>query len=287
MDLRTLTGRLRFRATESTNLNDTVAASRLVTGRSEAADQGALFDSHWVGKVEFASSTPTQACDLVIGLARQGRARHVHLANAYTVALADSPGSYRDALAAPAINFPDRKPIGWVSSLRGQKPGLHQVRGTELFRNVLDQGRTHELRHYLLGSTPEVLELLEREIRSRFPGISIVGVGSPPFRRLTSHERRDQDQAIRDSGAQIVWVGLGTPKQDHEARRLVENLPIVAVAVGAAFDFAAGTRREAPRCIVATGLEWAFRFAIEPRRLWRRYVFGNARFIYAVLRGDR
>jgi len=241
--------------------------------------------TQWVGGVEFVSSTPHEASDHIVALASEstGKGTHVHLANAYTVALADKQASYSEVLAAPAVNFPDGKPIGWISALRGQSPRLAQVRGPKLFLDVFDKGREQGIRHFVLGSTDDVLDSLTRRLHAKFPGIDIVGVESPPFRVLDSDELRAQDDRIRSSGADIVWVGLGTPKQDHEAQRLAGNLPVVAVAIGAAIDFAAGTTPEAPAWMTKAGLEWAYRFASEPRRLWKRYVFGNARFLKAAL----
>jgi N-acetylglucosaminyldiphosphoundecaprenol N-acetyl-beta-D-mannosaminyltransferase len=235
--------------------------------------------SQWVGPVRFVSCRPSEAVRQIIGLAEEGVGVHVHLANAYTVALADASAEYRNILAEPAINYPDGKPIGWTSALKRQAPVLQQVRGPQLFLDVFDEGRTQEVKHFLLGSTPEVLDKLERELRKRFPGVRIVGVESPPFRKLTSDELRFQDERIRASGAEIVWVGLGTPKQDFEAHRLAGSLPVVAVAIGAAFDFAAGAMRPAPNWMTAVGLEWVYRFAREPKRLWKRYLFGNVRFL--------
>jgi N-acetylglucosaminyldiphosphoundecaprenol N-acetyl-beta-D-mannosaminyltransferase len=239
--------------------------------------------SQWVGRVEFVSSSPQRACEHILAIVKEGHGRHVHLANAYTVALADQSVDYRDILSVPALNFPDGKPIGWISVLRRHSPRLEQVRGPQLFLDVFDQGRSHGIQHYLLGSTPEVLESLELKLTTRFPGIAIVGIESPPFRQLSAAEIQEQDERIRKSGAQIVWVGLGTPRQDIEAQRLAHELPVVAVAIGAAFDFAAGSIREAPAWMTKVGLEWFYRLLREPRRLWRRYVFGNARFLKAAL----
>ena len=241
----------------------------------------------WVGSVEFVSSGPESAAEHVITMAAQGCGRHVHLANAYTVALADKSSAYREILASPAVNFADGKPIGWVSALRGQSPRLEQIRGPQLFLDVFDRGRAQNVRHYLLGSTPEVLALLELNLTARFPGVDIVGIESPPFRTLSPEELDQQDTRISASGAQIVWVGLGTPKQDIEARRLADSLPVVAVAIGAAFDFTAGTLSQAPLWMTSCGVEWVHRLASEPRRLWRRYVFGNARFIKAAVFAQR
>ena len=239
--------------------------------------------SHWVGPVEFVSSSPQRACDQIISLAKESRGQHIHLANAYSVALADGSASYREVLSAPAINFPDGRPIGWISALKGHSPHLGQVRGPRLFLDVFDQGRSHGIKHFLLGSTQEVLTSLELQLRNQFVGVDIVGVESPHFRVHTERELHDRDERIRESGAQIVWVGLGTPKQDVEAQRLAAHLPVVAIGIGAAFDFAAGTTPEAPLWMTFVGLEWFFRLAREPRRLWKRYLFGNLRFLKAAL----
>ena len=240
------------------------------------------FESQWVGPVKFIARSPQAACDIVIALSQESLGRHVHLANAYTVALADKNDDYREVLASPALNFPDGKPLTWVSRLRGHSPRLQQVRGPQLFLDVFDRGRTQGVKHFLLGSTPDVLYALQKELSARFPGIEIVGVESPPFRRLSGRELDDQDERIASSGAHIVWVGLGTPKQDVEAQRLASSLPVLAIAIGAAFDFAAGTLPSAPAWMTRSGLEWVYRFAKEPRRLWKRYVFGNVRFIKAA-----
>jgi len=239
--------------------------------------------TQWIGPVEFVASSPHAARDMVIGLAKTRTPVDVHLSNAYTVALADKSAEYRRVLAAPAINFPDGKPLSWVSKIKRHSPRLSQVRGPQLFLDVFDKGREQAVSHFLLGATPEVLKALQSNLERLYPGVNIAGVESPPFRKLTSIEISDQDRRIVASGAEIVWVGLGTPKQDIEAKRLIENLPVVAVAVGAAFDFTAGTLKQAPVWMTKSGLEWTYRFAREPRRLWKRYVFGNFRFLKTSL----
>ena len=252
--------------------------------RSNSAERVAFkHESQWVGPVKFVSSDPARASAHIRAVAGRRAGVHVHLANAYTVALADESAEYCDVLAEPALNFPDGKPIGWVSTLRQHSPRLKQVRGPQLFLDVLDQGRQEGIKHFLLGSTPDVLDQLTTNLERDYPGVNIVGVESPPFRTMTPAELAIQDEKIMASGAQIVWVGLGTPKQDREAQRLAAALPITAVAIGAAFDFAAGSLSQAPVWMRTVGLEWLYRFASEPRRLWRRYLFGNARFLKAAL----
>ncbi|MGW1809125.1 WecB/TagA/CpsF family glycosyltransferase [Streptomyces sp. NPDC002078] len=210
----------------------------------------------------------------------------VHLCNAYTLALADRDPELHGILRAAPLNLPDGQPVVWANRLlhRGTALPATRVYGPDLLLDVFALGRRTGLRHYLLGSTPHVLEALRRELRRRFPDALITGTCSPPFRPLTSQEARKQREDIRSAEADIVWVGLGTPKQDRWAAELSTALPVVAVAVGAAFDFIAGTKLQAPHWMRRSGLEWVFRLGCEPRRLWRRYVFGNARFLWGVIR---
>ena len=240
-------------------------------------------ETHPIGGLEFQSIGPNAAAELVVELASTRTGVHVHLANAYTIALADRDDAYRQ-LINRGVAFADGKPITWVSRLARHKPRIQQVRGPQFFLDVLDIGRSAGVRHFLLGSTDELLERMRARLAERFDGVEIVGWYSPPFRPLTAEEMAHQDALIRESDADIVWVGLGTPKQDIEAARVALSTARPAVAVGAAFDFAAGTLRVAPNWVQRAGLEWLFRLASEPRRLWRRYVFGNVQFIWAVLR---
>ncbi|MFO1536893.1 MAG: WecB/TagA/CpsF family glycosyltransferase [Actinomycetota bacterium] len=213
--------------------------------------------------------------------------RAVHLCNAYTVALADRDPALRAMLNADDLVLPDGMPIVWVGRRRGA-PGLPgRVYGPDLMAGALDRGRAHGIRHHLYGSTPDVLDRLRRVIGERWPGAEIVGAESPPFRDLTDADLRAATERMAASGADLVWVGLGTPKQDDAVHRLARLGPATYVAVGAAFDFLAGTKRQAPVWMQRRGLEWCFRLATEPRRLWRRYLIGNLRFVRAVLRRDR
>ncbi|MFD1658050.1 WecB/TagA/CpsF family glycosyltransferase [Streptomyces caeni] len=210
----------------------------------------------------------------------------VHLCNAYTLALAARDPELHRILRSASLNLPDGQPVVWANRLlhRGTVLPSTRVYGPDLLLDVFDLGRQTGLRHYLLGSTPQVLDALHSALRRRFPNALITGACSPPFRPLTTQEERKQRESIRSAEADIVWVGLGTPKQDRWAAELCGALPVVAVAVGAAFDFIAGTKPQAPRWMRRSGLEWTFRLGCEPRRLWRRYLFGNALFVGGVVR---
>ncbi|NYJ05879.1 WecB/TagA/CpsF family glycosyltransferase [Petropleomorpha daqingensis] len=213
------------------------------------------------------------------------------LVNTWSIALAHRQRGYASVLRGDGVNLADGKPVAWVLRALGRRHGSStvaaQVRGPDFFPHVLDVGRRAAVRHYLLGGTAETLERLQTVIAERFPGCRVVGAEAPPFRPLTHDERAAQDERIRSSGADVVWVGLGTPKQDIEAQRLAAALDRPVVAVGAAFDFLAGTKSEAPRWVQRAALEWLFRFASEPGRLWRRYTLGLLFFARVALRDLR
>lgn len=232
--------------------------------------------------IPFCALNADEATDFVVNLAKNHKTgASLHFLNAYSIALAETNSNFRRCISSSDFNFPDGKPISVMSRLA--KPRLHQVRGPALFENVIDRGRQVGLRHYLLGSTPETLAKLQDNLASRFPGVEIMGSYSPPFRPLTTSEMSQQDETIRASGADIVWVGLGTPKQDFETARLA-SIGITAAAVGAAFDFSAGTKAKSPAWMSNAGLEWLHRFVSEPRRLWKRYLWGNSVFIFSAVK---
>jgi exopolysaccharide biosynthesis WecB/TagA/CpsF family protein len=166
---------------------------------------------------------------------------------------------------------PDGQPVRWaLNRLHGA--GLtDRVYGPTLMLRVCEAAARDGVGVYLYGSTPAVLERLSARLRERVPGLSIVGSYSPPFRPLTPEEDADVTRAIRASGAGIVFVGLGCPRQETWAYAHREQIQAALVCVGAAFDFHAGSLRQAPAWMQARGLEWLFRLVMEPRRLWRRY----------------
>ena len=205
------------------------------------------------------------------------------LVNSYSIALADKDPAYGALLREGGVNLPDGKPLAAVLRWRtGQQFG--QVRGPSLFVRCLDEGRSLGVRHYFLGGTADLLHRLTSRAESQFPGLRIAGSYAPPFRALTPSEVNAQDDLIRAAKPDVVWVGLGTPRQDFEADRLAKALNVTAVGVGAAFDFFAQTKHEAPAWVQALGMEWSFRLMSEPRRLWRRYLFGNAKFVQIAWR---
>lgn len=226
------------------------------------------------------------AADEVLRRAEAGVGTSVHLCNAYTLSLAHRLTPLRQTLNQDDLNLADGMPLVWVGRRLGFTAMTGRVYGPDLMRAVVDRGRSRALRHYLYGSTPPVVDRLAASLRSTYPGAEIVGMESPSFRPLRRQEGDALVERVRGAAAAIVWVGLGTPKQDWFVHDFAARLGIPTVAVGAAFDFLAGTTPQAPRILQDHGLEWAYRLVREPRRLWRRYLIGNLTFLEGLARRD-
>lgn len=190
--------------------------------------------------------------------------------------------SLREIHNRAGLVTPDGMPLVWLSKLKGQ-PQVERVYGPDLMLAFCQQSVDKGYRHFLYGSSDAVLAQLKRNLEVRAPGIQIVGSYSPPFRALTAEEDQGVVDRINDTSPDVVWVGLSTPKQelwmaDHVGR---VTAPVL-LGVGAAFDFHAGNKRQAPHWMQRSGLEWFFRLVTEPRRLWKRYLYNNPRFIWSI-----
>ena len=212
-----------------------------------------------------------------------GVARGVHLCNSYTLALAFRDESYRHVLNAGDLNLADGHYVAMVGRWRGQADLTERVYGPTLMLSTMDRGREFGLRHYLYGTTDETLARLTAKLAELYPGLDIVGVEAPPFRRLNADEEDELVDRIEAAKPDILWVGVGTPRQDDFVAEYTARLGCTLVPVGAAFDFNSGTKRSAPRWVQRMGIEWLFRLAMEPRRLWRRYLIGIPVFMFGVV----
>lgn len=182
------------------------------------------------------------------------------------------------------LNTPDGMAIVWLLRRAGFKQ-VERVYGPDLMVEACAYGLDHGWRHYFYGGTPETVKRLADVLQERFPGLQITGIESPPFRALTPEE--DEQAAIRINAARpdIVWVGLGSPKQEQWMHEHIKQLEVSVLAgVGAAFDFLSGTKPQAPRWVQRLGLEWFYRLVSEPRRLWKRYILGYPRFIWLIIK---
>lgn len=251
-------------------------------------DQVTRFPVTDVGGIPFQVATLEDACDWLLTSAIPLRTGlNVRLANAYNVALASHDSRYKRVLTGDGVNFPDGTPVVWFMRLRSGKQRPGRVRGPSLFALTLRESVRHGTKHFFLGGTPQTLARLEANVRSLCPGIAIAGTYSPPFTAMDETYIADCAERVRASGADIVWIGLGTPKQDQLGTALANEVPIVSVNVGAAFNFVAGTVREAPPWVQRSGFEWLYRLASEPKRLWRRYLIGNFQFLVVAISGLR
>ena len=248
---------------------------------SSATTPGREF--HFAG-VQLWDTTVERAVRELARAARERRPLGVHLCNAFTLSLAARDPAYVRTLNRRSYNLVDGVPVSWYFSLTHGRTTSRPVRGPTLMRRVLSDVAAD---HFLLGGTPEVVSTLETSALSKAPGCRIVGTFSPPFGEIDDALIATMRDQIVSSGASIVWVGLGTPKQDDVIARLVDNAPAVYVGVGAAFDFLSGAKAEAPRWLQGSGWEWLYRLFREPRRLWRRYLVGNTVFVVKALQEGR
>jgi exopolysaccharide biosynthesis WecB/TagA/CpsF family protein len=179
---------------------------------------------------------------------------------------------------------PDGQPVRWGLNLLHDLALRERVYGPSLMLRVCEAAVQAQLSVYLYGGRPDVLQRLVRRLPQLVPGLQIAGFCSPPFRALSHDEDEADIQAIRDSGARILFVGLGCPRQEQWAYAHRSQLDLPIVCVGAAFDFHAGVLRQAPPWMQAHGLEWFFRLLMEPRRLWRRYTKHIPVFVFLLAR---
>jgi N-acetylglucosaminyldiphosphoundecaprenol N-acetyl-beta-D-mannosaminyltransferase len=180
---------------------------------------------------------------------------------------------------------PDGMPLVWLGRRVGHP--VERTCGPDLMEKVLADTARTGLRHYLYGGKPGVAERLKARVEARFPGISIVGVETPPFEPLTADEFLAVAGRIRGTRADVVWIGISTPKQEFLMRDLARLVPATLIGVGAAFDFHSGAIRRAPRWMQKSGLEWLHRLISEPKRLWRRYLVLAPRFVWLLLTRKR
>lgn len=181
-----------------------------------------------------------------------------------------------------AMVTPDGMPLVWL----GKRAGLPVERtcGPDLLDRVMADSASSGLRHYLYGGKPGVAEQLRAAFQARYSALKIVGVATPPFRELSDLELVELSNELRNCHADVVWIGLSTPKQEFLMQRLAPLTSATLIGVGAAFDFHTGLIRRAPKWMQKSGLEFLFRLAMEPRRLWRRYLLIAPRFVWQVLR---
>lgn len=234
--------------------------------------------------VHVAAIDPAGVLDRVAHwLSVSGSGRYICVTGVHGIMESDRDRSLADVHNAADLVVPDGMPLVWC----GRWVGFDKMRrcyGPDLMLDLHEAGFAAGWRHYYFGGRPGVAEHLSIEMTRRFGSLS-AGASTPPFRELTDAELDEVASGIRASGAQLVWVGLSTPKQERLMARLAPRLErTVCLGVGAAFDFHTGQVRQAPGVLQRLGLEWLFRLVLEPRRLGGRYLRNNPAFVYRILR---
>jgi N-acetylglucosaminyldiphosphoundecaprenol N-acetyl-beta-D-mannosaminyltransferase len=210
------------------------------------------------------------------------KGKYICLSNVHTTVMSYEDEKYRYIQNNSFMSLPDGKPLSLICKFRGYKE-VDRVTGPDLMNEIFKISEVKGYTHYFYGSTEETLDKMKEKISSKYPKIKIVGVYSPPYRKLTDEEDREIICNINNSKADFVWVGLGAPKQEiwmHEHKDKIQSLMI---GVGAGFDYHAGKIKRAPMWMQKLSLEWLYRLLQEPKRLFKRYSVVNFKFLYYVI----
>lgn len=218
------------------------------------------------------------ACDRIQSWAQAKTSCYIVAANVHVVMTGYWQPTYREVLNRAALVTPDGMPLVWGLRLLGVKE-QQRVYGPDLMLAWCDRAAQLKMPIYLYGGTESMLQKLQHNLTQQFPGLAIAGSYAPPFRPLTIEEELADVQRMNNSGATVVFVGLGCPKQEEWMARQQGKVTAVMIGVGAAFSFHSGEVAQAPRWMMKIGLEWLYRFTQEPRRLWQRYCINNPAFV--------
>jgi N-acetylglucosaminyldiphosphoundecaprenol N-acetyl-beta-D-mannosaminyltransferase len=211
--------------------------------------------------------------------ASEHRSRYVCVANVHMCMESFDCDEFAAVVNQADLTVPDGLPLVWGQRLLGRREAA-QVRGEDLAHDVCRMAERQGMPVALYGGSPEVLDQLQLTLAQRYPELDVRLAISPPFRPLSEAEDRMHVNEINDSGARILFVGLGCPKQEKWMAVHQDSVHLVMLGVGAAFDFIAGSKKSAPVWMRRAGLEWVYRLAAEPRRLWKRYLRHNPRFVW-------
>lgn len=211
---------------------------------------------------------------------------YVCICTVHTVMECQRDPALRETVNGAGLRTPDGMPMVWLSRHAGHEH-VSRVYGPDLMLELARRSPETGHRHFFYGGAPGVADELARRLEDRFPGLNVAGTHCPPMVSVGELESEETIREINDSGADIVWVGLGTPKQDWWVanHRPLLTAPVL-IAVGAAFDFHTGRVRQAPTWMQRHGLEWLFRLSQDPKRLWRRYLIDNGLFVARLARRE-
>ena len=212
------------------------------------------------------------------------RGKYITVCNGHTSVMAYEDKKYRQVQNEAVLSLPDGEPLSIVSRRRGHMEA-ERVTGPDLMDEMFVRGQAgNGLKHYFYGGTQDTLDKLKVILENKYPELQIAGMYSPPFRTLTEKEKREDVERINQSGADIIWVGLGAPKQENWMYEQKGKLCGVSIGVGAGFDYHAGKLRRAPKWMQKISMEWFVRLLQDPKRLWKRYLVTNVKFIWYTRR---
>jgi exopolysaccharide biosynthesis WecB/TagA/CpsF family protein len=234
--------------------------------------------------VEVSVTDYDELARLFITAARRGEPAVGTFLAVHAVVTAAMDPSYRYRINAFDVIGADGQPVRWALNLLHNTRMSERVCGPIMMLRMCAKCADEGVSIYLYGSTPQTLKSLQSNLEDMFPAIRVAGVESPPFRPLTPEENQAACDRINQSGAGIVFIGLGCPRQDIFAHQNRNRIKAVQLCVGAAFDFHAGNKKMAPDWMQRFGLEWTYRMMQEPRRLWKRYLVTNTAFLLLMTR---
>jgi N-acetylglucosaminyldiphosphoundecaprenol N-acetyl-beta-D-mannosaminyltransferase len=200
----------------------------------------------------------------------------------HSVVTARDDPLFREAINGADLSVPDGMPLAWALSTKAVPQ--ERIYGPDLMWRVCERAAASRQPVFFYGSSSHVLRRLKERLAASLPALRIAGMIAPPYRAQTDAEDVEATNAINGSGAAIVFVGLGCPKQEMWMAQHRGRIRAVMIGVGAGFDFHAGTLKQAPAWMQNSGLEWLFRLTQEPRRLWRRYLYTNSVFLLSIAR---
>ncbi len=226
----------------------------------------------------------SQAIDTILSWIACGKAHYICVRDVHGVMRAQEDDALLDIHNHAGLVTPDGMPLVWLAKWRGYRH-VGRVCGSDLVAELCAASVARGIGHYFYGGKPGVAERMAEALMTRFPGLKVAGTSTPPFGEMSAEEDAAATQAIVESGAGVVWVGLSTPKQEYWMRDHVDRIRgATLIGVGAAFDFYSGDVKRAPVWMHRSGLEWLHRLASEPRRLWRRYLVMAPKFVLLVCR---
>lgn len=209
--------------------------------------------------------------------------KYICVSNVHTTVMSYENPEYKKIQNTAVVRIPDGRPLSLVQKKKGFKEA-ERVTGPDLMQSIFENSKNNKLRHYFYGSTEQTLSLLEQKLRETYPDIEIVGMYSPPFRNLTAEEDKEIIDKINKANPDIVWIGLGAPKQEKWMYEHMDKINGLMIGVGAGFDFLAGNIKRAPKWMQKCSLEWLYRLLQDPKRLFTRYLKTNVKFIRLIIK---